>query len=243
MLVQLFLTSFVMTRFGLGTALLVLPMAVLMGAAGFAALPVLWMGSALNTADNGFSYSINQSAKEALYVPTRRDEKYNAKAFIDMFVQRFAKALSVVVSLGITAWFQDFSSVRWLSVFTVPIIALWIVAARYAGRRFRELEVQRANVGDRRSAKRARPRGIDRIWYGSSCIDPPRRHSRPPRRRWPATRPPRRSRAENESGADRAVGTERPAARRGGPSAGICNRRRRTDGRNERRARSAGRLP
>ena len=53
---------------------------------------------ALNTADNGFSYSINQSAKEALYVPTTREEKYKAKAFIDMFVQRFAKALAVGLS-------------------------------------------------------------------------------------------------------------------------------------------------
>jgi AAA family ATP:ADP antiporter len=137
--VQLFLTSFVMTRFGVGVALLVLPLAALGGSGAFLALPALWVGSALNTADNGFSYSINQSAKEALYVPTTRDEKYKAKAFIDMFVQRFAKAVAVVVSLGITAVFQDFSSVRWLSLFTVAVIALWLVAARYAGRRFRAM--------------------------------------------------------------------------------------------------------
>ena len=139
LVVQLFLTSFVMTRFGVGTALLVLPFAVLAGSAGFMILPILWVGSLLNTADNGFSYSINQSAKEALYVPTSKDEKYKAKAFIDMFVQRFAKALAVGVSLGITLTFQDFSSVRWLSAFTLPVIVLWVIAARYAGRHFNEL--------------------------------------------------------------------------------------------------------
>jgi len=122
-----------------GTALLVLPFAVLAGSAGFMILPILWVGSLLNTADNGFSYSINQSAKEALYVPTSKDEKYKAKAFIDMFVQRFAKALAVGVSLGITLTFQDFSSVRWLSAFTLPVIVLWVIAARYAGRHFNEL--------------------------------------------------------------------------------------------------------
>jgi AAA family ATP:ADP antiporter len=136
MFVQLFLTSFVMTRFGVGTALLVLPVAALAGSLGFAALPILWMGSALNTIDNAFSYSINQSAKEALYVPTTKDEKYKAKAFIDMFVQRFAKAVAVGVSLVITTVFSDFSSIRWLSLFTVAIVAVWIVAARYAGRHF-----------------------------------------------------------------------------------------------------------
>ena len=105
----------------------------------FLALPVLWVGSFLNTADNGFSYSLNQSAKEALYVPTSKREKYAAKAFIDMFVQRFAKALAVGVSLGVTLTFREFESVRWLAAFTIPVIVVWAFAARYAGRRFREL--------------------------------------------------------------------------------------------------------
>jgi len=135
--VQFFLTSTVMTRLGVGAALLFLPVAAFAGSAAFMALPILWVGSLLNTADNGFAYSINQSAKEALYVPTTKDEKYKAKAFIDMFVQRFAKAVAVVLSLGITAYFTAFSSLRWLSVFTVLIVAVWIYAAQYAGKHFR----------------------------------------------------------------------------------------------------------
>ncbi len=129
-----------MTRFGLVAALLVLPLATLAGSGAFMAVPALWVGSLLNTVDNGFSYSINQSAKEALYVPTTPDEKYKAKAFIDMFVQRFAKAVAVVVSLGITAIFKDFSSLRWLSLFTIVVILIWMVAARYAGKHFQSLE-------------------------------------------------------------------------------------------------------
>lgn len=136
LIVQLFLTSFVMTRLGVGVALLVLPAVILGGSLGFLIFPILWMGSLLNTADNGFSYSINQSAKESLYVPTTEEEKYKAKAFIDMFVQRFAKALAVAVSLGITAAFSDFSSIPWLSAITLPLIVVWIVAVRYAGRQF-----------------------------------------------------------------------------------------------------------
>ena len=140
MCVQLFLTSWIMTRFGIMAALLVLPLATLAGSGAFMAVPVLWVGSLLNTVDNGFSYSINQSAKEALYVPTTQDEKYKAKAFIDMFVQRFAKAIAVAVSLGITVVFKDFASLRWLSLFTIVIIVIWMVAARYAGKRFQSLE-------------------------------------------------------------------------------------------------------
>jgi AAA family ATP:ADP antiporter len=136
MFVQLFLTGFIMTRFGVKTALLILPLAVLLGSTGFMIMPILWVGSFLNTADNGFSYSINQSAKEALYVPASRDEKYKAKAFIDMFIQRFAKVLAVGVSLFVTSVFTDFSSIRWLSVGTATIVVVWIIAVRYAGNQF-----------------------------------------------------------------------------------------------------------
>jgi AAA family ATP:ADP antiporter len=139
LVVQLFFASFVMTRFGIGVALLVLPLAALSGSMAFLVAPTLTIGSMLNTADNAFSYSINQSAKEALYVPTTHDEKYKAKAFIDMFVQRFAKALAVGVSLLLTTRFTDFAAVRWLSVFTAVTIAIWAWAAVYAGRHFREV--------------------------------------------------------------------------------------------------------
>jgi ATP/ADP translocase len=56
-----------------------------------------------------------------------------------MFVQRFAKAVAVGVSLGITMVFREFSSLRYLSAFTIGIIILWIFAVRYAGRRFKDM--------------------------------------------------------------------------------------------------------
>jgi len=136
MFVQLFLTSLVMTKFGLVTALMILPLALLSGSMAFLMFPVLWVGSLLNTSDNGFSYSINQSAKEVLYVPTTREEKYQAKAFIDMFVQRVAKSAAVVVSLVVSTVFAGFESVRWLALINSAIVIAWLFAARYAGRSF-----------------------------------------------------------------------------------------------------------
>jgi AAA family ATP:ADP antiporter len=136
MFVQLFLTSYVMRKFGLGVALMILPLSILAVSTGFLLLPSLLIASALNTADNGFSYSINQSAKEALYVPTGKEEKYKAKAFIDMFVQRVAKAVAVGISLTMTALFADLEGVRWLTVVLIPLIALWGWAAVFAGRNF-----------------------------------------------------------------------------------------------------------
>ncbi|MBN1946030.1 MAG: hypothetical protein JW797_10160 [Bradymonadales bacterium] len=148
MIVQLFVTSPVMTHLGMTSALMFLPVAVLVGSIGFLVAPVLWMGSLLNTADGGFSYSIHQSAREALYVPTSREEKYKAKAFIDMFVQRLAKAAAVALGLVITAFFSDFHTMRWLSVITAVLVVFWVTIVRFAGRCFGEMTQQRTARGD-----------------------------------------------------------------------------------------------
>lgn len=132
--VQLLATSFVMQRFGVGVALLVLPAVASLGSVAFLAWPGLWTASALNTADNAFAYSIQQSAKEALYVPTRRAEKYQAKAFIDMVVERSAKALGVGLNLLMLQSVHAFAGLRWLSVASLTLLTLWILAVRTAGR-------------------------------------------------------------------------------------------------------------
>ncbi len=137
--IQIFLTSLVMARFGVGIALLVLPGMALAGSVGFLFTPLLFTGSALYIFDNGFNNSINQSSKEVLYVPTTRQEKYQAKAFIDMFVQRFAKALAVGLSLAITTLFVGFGSIRWLSLVTVLILLAWIRIVRFAGKEFEKI--------------------------------------------------------------------------------------------------------
>lgn len=139
LVVQLFLTANIMSRFGVKAALFVMP-SLILGASGlFLLLPVLWIGSSLNTVDNAFNYSINQSAREALYTPLSRDEKYKAKAFIDMFLYRTAKVVAVGVALAAGAAFEEFAAVRWLSLVVLALGALWIAIARYAGNEFRRM--------------------------------------------------------------------------------------------------------
>ncbi len=137
LLVQVFLTTPMMRR-GVTAALLVLPLAAGLGSLSFALVPALVTGSMLNTCDNAFSYSIQQSARESLYVPRPSDEKYRAKAFIDMFGQRVAKGVGVLVSLGISVALHDLLAVRFLSVVTLALVALWVFLSRFAGKRFEE---------------------------------------------------------------------------------------------------------
>ena len=141
--VQVFLTSFVMRRLGAKIALLVLPVGLGIGSLAFLALPVFAVARILPSLDGGLSYSINQSAKEALYIPTTRREKYAAKAFIDMFLQRTAKAVAVGLSIAMTKLLSDsFEGVRWLSFITLGLIAVWVMAARYAGKHFEDVTTE-----------------------------------------------------------------------------------------------------
>lgn len=135
--VQLFLTSFIMKRYGVGIALLFLPVAITLGSIGFLVLPSLLFATIMSASDNSLNYSINQSAKEALYTPTSKDIKYKAKAFIDMFVQRSAKVMAVVLNL-VVAYYVGMANVRWLSLAALVILVAWILVVRFAGSEFKE---------------------------------------------------------------------------------------------------------
>ncbi len=130
---QFFLVSFIMRRFGITTALLVLPAAMMISSGVYFAIPVLWAGSLLTVSDNAFNYSINQTSRETLYVPTDADVKYKARAFGNMFVQRFGKGIAILMALGLATL-----PIRFLSFLAIAVIAIWVGFAWYAGRRFDE---------------------------------------------------------------------------------------------------------
>lgn len=141
-MVQLLVTRRVLTRAGVGIALSILPLAIMMGSAAYMIFPVLLFGALLNTFDNGLAYSLNQSAKEILYVPVSASEKYRAKAFIDIFVLRAAKGAAVVLGIFISLWFVKFSDIRWLSIWVMLLLALWLLIVFYLSKAYKLRESQ-----------------------------------------------------------------------------------------------------
>lgn len=131
---QFFLVSFIIRTFGLTTALLVLPVAMAVASSVYFAIPILWTSSLLYISDNAFSYSINQTARETLYVPMSADIKYKARAFANMFVQRTGKSAAILMTFGLTA-----IPIRFLSILAVIVIVIWGVFAVYAGQHFEAL--------------------------------------------------------------------------------------------------------
>jgi AAA family ATP:ADP antiporter len=141
-LAQLLLTRMLLTRLGVGPTLVLLPAAILVGSFGYLLLPVLLFGALLNTLDNGFAYSVNQSAKEVLYVPVSPGDKYRAKAFIDIFVLRAAKAFAILLSGVVSLWFASFEQMRWLSLGVILLLSVWLVLTHYLGKAYQWREAQ-----------------------------------------------------------------------------------------------------
>jgi AAA family ATP:ADP antiporter len=134
--VQLFLVSWIMRRLGLVAALMVLPVALMGSSASFLLAPSLLTASLLVVSDNGLNYSLQQTARETLYTPTSPDEKYKARAFTNMFVQRFAKGVAIVGVLGLQLLDVGLRS---LSLLTISVLVAMALCSIYAGRRFAEL--------------------------------------------------------------------------------------------------------
>ena len=100
-LIQAFLTSRLVKHAGLRGALLALPLIALGGytiiAAGVSFAVVRWV----KTAENATDYSIMNTARQLLWLPTSREEKYKAKQAVDSFFVRSGDLLSAaVVYLG-----------------------------------------------------------------------------------------------------------------------------------------------
>jgi len=133
LVVQFFLVSLIMRKLGLVVALLVLPLAIVGSSAAFFAVSTLYVGSLLHVSDNGLNYSIQQTSRESLYVVTTPDEKYKARAFTNMFVQRLGKGLSILAVMGLIA--LDVG-VKYLSLLTISVAIGMILCSIYAGRHF-----------------------------------------------------------------------------------------------------------
>jgi len=97
LLLQAFVTSRIVKHRGLAGVLLALPLIALGGyaivAAGAGFALVRWVKTAENAAD----YSIMNTARQMLWLPTTREEKYKAKQAIDTFFVRGGDVLSAGV--------------------------------------------------------------------------------------------------------------------------------------------------
>jgi len=97
LLAQCFLVSRLMQRLGLRVALFLTPLIWLGGYLSMAALPTLTIIATAKGAQNSAEYSLQNTARHALFLVTSREEKYSAKTVIDTLFWRSGDVLAAGV--------------------------------------------------------------------------------------------------------------------------------------------------
>jgi AAA family ATP:ADP antiporter len=99
LVIQLFLVSRIFKWVGVGGALLFLPLIALGGYALISFGAVFALVQGVKALENGTDYSLQNTTKAALFLVTKREEKYKAKAAIDTFFVRGGDTLSALAVL------------------------------------------------------------------------------------------------------------------------------------------------
>jgi AAA family ATP:ADP antiporter len=133
-LLQLFVVSRIFKYAGVGRALFIHPIVVLVGYLAILRTPSVTAMEWLKVFDNSLDYSLGNTAKQALWLPTSRVAKYKAKQAVDSFFMRTGDVLSAgLVFVGETLAF----TVPAFAVVNIVLTGAWltIVAALNAAYR------------------------------------------------------------------------------------------------------------
>ena len=103
-LIQMLLVSRFFKYFGVRAGLFVLPVVATLGAGMLSIVGTVLAVRIAKTAENSTDYSLQNTLKQALFLPTSREEKYKAKAAIDVFFVRLGDALSALLVYVGTEW-------------------------------------------------------------------------------------------------------------------------------------------
>ncbi len=136
-LVQLFLVSRIMKWFGVRVALFFLPVIALGGYGVLATLPLLGLVRIAKIAENGTDYSLQNTVRHALFLPTSREAKYKAKAAIDsLFVRGGDLLSSALVFLGT----QLALDAKGFARVNLALVAVWLAVVALLAREHAKVE-------------------------------------------------------------------------------------------------------
>ncbi|HVJ27626.1 MAG TPA: hypothetical protein VM493_08775 [Vicinamibacterales bacterium] len=100
-LLQMFVVSRLFKFLGVGKSLFIHPCVAALGYLMFLRAPSIQLMGALKVADNSLDYSLGNTTKQALWLPTSREAKYKAKQAVDSFFVRMGDVFSAgIVWIG-----------------------------------------------------------------------------------------------------------------------------------------------
>ncbi|MBN2241682.1 MAG: MFS transporter [Acidobacteria bacterium] len=130
-LLQLFVVSRILKYLGVRIALLVLPFIALGGYLLMAFYPVLGIIRWVKTAENSTDYSLQNTVRQILFLPTSREQKYKAKQAIDTFFWRAGDVLSAGLVFAGTSWLAF--EARHFAMTCLGLAAVWLAFAALIG--------------------------------------------------------------------------------------------------------------
>ena len=145
--VQVALISRIHRSAGIGVALLLLPIGFSASAGLILVTGTLWAVAGARVLGSTLRYTLDKTTREVLFVPLPAELRHRVKPFIDVTMDRFAKAVTAVLLLALIQPWGLGLDWRQLSWATLVIVGLWIAVAIRARREY--LESFRASIDAR----------------------------------------------------------------------------------------------
>jgi len=123
----------ILVKLGVRRALFIMPVIVLGGWFALALFANLTMVRIEKTTENSLDYSLHNTLRQAVFLPTSAEAKYKAKAAIDTFFFRMG---DVIAGIGIVFLFVEVLGLgpRAFAILNVGLAVCWLLLARRAGR-------------------------------------------------------------------------------------------------------------
>ena len=128
-LIQVSVTSRIHSMLGIGFALLILPVGLGTSAIVMLFNAGLWAPAIARVADASLRYTVDKTTREILFLPLPTAVKYRAKPFIDVTMDRLAKALGALTVLVLIKPWGFALNWQQLSYASLALMGLWVVFA------------------------------------------------------------------------------------------------------------------
>ena len=139
-LIQVFLVSRIFRYRGVGGALFIAPALALVDYTAFAIVPVLAVIRVAKIAENAIDYSLQNTLRRALFLPTSREAKYKALQAVETFFWRagdMLSAIAIVVAIQVVGL-----EMRGFALMNLGIVAIWLIISTSLHREHKNLTRQ-----------------------------------------------------------------------------------------------------
>jgi ATP/ADP translocase/HEAT repeat protein len=134
LVLQLFVTSFVLNRLGVFSAIILMPVVLILGTGALLMAPGLAAIFLLKLLDSSLSHSVDLSGKQLLYVPLPERLAGTMQAFIDGVINRIGLGVAGVLLLPLAFLFTTIE----LSYATLGFLVVWTLLAILTRTEYRE---------------------------------------------------------------------------------------------------------